>query len=100
MDMGKCIWVSSRRITQGKIEEYKQTWEQHWWPKGLLRVYWMQSIADKHEMMGLSVWASKEAMDAAKNQEIEKQRGKSGEPFVEKVNSITIYEAQEYLPPT
>ncbi|OGD45610.1 hypothetical protein A3K70_00705 [Candidatus Bathyarchaeota archaeon RBG_16_48_13] len=97
--MSKCIWLSSRRIKEGMMEQYKKTWEQHWWPKGLIRVYWMVSTEDANEMLGLSVWESREDMENAKKQETEKRRGRAGEPYVEKVNWIRIYEVQEYLPP-
>jgi heme-degrading monooxygenase HmoA len=94
------VWISSRRIKKGKMEEYKKTWEQHWWPKGLKRVFWLVSMEDENEMIGLSVWESREAIDEAKKQEIEKARGRSGEPYVEKFHSKRIYNAQEYLPPS
>lgn len=93
------VWIASRRIKEGAREEYKKTWEQHWWPRGLLRVYWMVSVDDPNEIIGMSIWESLDAIKEAKSQEVEKERGRAGERFVEKVNSIKVYEAQEFLPP-
>ena len=57
------VWVTTRRIRPGTLEEFEGAWRPEPAPRGLRRAfaYWSE---DGQEITGVSFWDSEEACDA------------------------------------
>ena len=57
------VWVTTRRIRPGTLEEFERAWRPDPYPQGLRRAYayWSE---DGQEITGVSFWDSKEACDS------------------------------------
>ena len=67
------VWVTTRRIRPGSLEEFEGTWRPDPYPEGLRRAfaYWSE---DGQEITGVSFWDSEEACDSWRTSESEAQR--------------------------
>ncbi|MFF9909322.1 antibiotic biosynthesis monooxygenase [Streptomyces sp. NPDC013457] len=79
------VWVTTRRITPGALEEFEQAWRPGFSPDGLHKAYayWTE---DGQEITGVSLWDSKEACDAWRSSDAERQRRETMAPFVVEEN--------------
>ena len=75
------VWVTTRRIRPGTLEDFEGAWRPAPCPQGLRRAfaYWSE---DGQEITGLSFWDSKEACDSWRASESEAQRRAAMAPYV------------------
>ncbi|MEV0183357.1 hypothetical protein AB0I54_29285 [Streptomyces sp. NPDC050625] len=75
------VWVTTRRIQQGTLEEFERAWRPAPAPKGLRRAfaYWSE---DGQEITGVSFWESQEACDSWRTSDAEEQRRAAMAPYV------------------
>ncbi|MFG2289710.1 hypothetical protein ACGFOU_27015 [Streptomyces sp. NPDC048595] len=75
------VWVTTRRIKPGTLEDFERAWRPHPYPRALRRAYayWSE---DGHEITGVSFWDSKEACDAWRASDEEQRRRAAMAPFV------------------
>ncbi|WP_367325508.1 antibiotic biosynthesis monooxygenase [Streptomyces sp. HUAS ZL42] len=75
------VWVTTRRIQPGALDDFERAWRPASHPQGMHRAfaYWSE---DGQQITGVSFWASKEACDAWRSSESEAQRRAAMAPFV------------------
>ncbi|MET7718760.1 antibiotic biosynthesis monooxygenase [Streptomyces sp. NPDC005407] len=75
------VWVTTRRIKPGTLEEFERAWRPGSTPHGLRRAYayWSE---DGQEITGVSFWDSREACDSWRTSDGEKQRRDAMAPYV------------------
>lgn len=75
------VWVTTRRLQPGTLEEFERAWRPAPAPQGLLRAYayWSE---DGQEITGVSIWDSEEACDSWRASEPEAQRRTAMAPYV------------------
>jgi heme-degrading monooxygenase HmoA len=75
------VWVTTRRLRPGALEEFEKAWRPAQYPQGMRRAfaYWSE---DGQEITGVSFWESKEACDSWRTSEPEAQRRAAMAPYV------------------
>ncbi|MEU8436965.1 antibiotic biosynthesis monooxygenase [Streptomyces sp. 3211.6] len=75
------VWVTTRRIEPGKLEEFERAWRPGTLPDGLRHAYayWSE---DGQEITGVSLWDSRQACDAWRSSDAEKRRREVMAPYV------------------
>lgn len=75
------IWVTTRRIRPGTLEEFERAWRPEPYPQGLRQAYayWSE---DGQEITGVSFWDSREDCDAWRNSDAEMRRREAMKPYV------------------
>ncbi|PZG22089.1 hypothetical protein [Nonomuraea aridisoli] len=75
------VWVTTRRIRPGTLEEFERAWRPDPYPRGLRQAYayWSE---DGQEITGVSFWDSKEDCDAWRTSEGEAHRREVMAPYV------------------
>ncbi|MER6385783.1 hypothetical protein [Streptomyces sp. NPDC001250] len=75
------VWVTTRRIRPGTLEDFEKAWRPAGHPQGMRRAfaYWSE---DGQEITGVSFWDSKEACDSWRASESEAQRRTAMAPYV------------------
>ncbi|MEU8528804.1 MULTISPECIES: antibiotic biosynthesis monooxygenase [Streptomyces] len=75
------VWVTTRRIKPGTLEEFERAWRPAIHPAGLRRAfaYWSE---DGSEITGVSVWDSQDACEAWRSSDTERERREVMAPFV------------------
>ncbi|MFF3247279.1 hypothetical protein ACFYWY_26965 [Streptomyces sp. NPDC002870] len=75
------VWVTTRRIKPGTLEEFEGAWRPASAPHGLRRAYayWSE---DGQEITGVSFWDSREACDSWRTSDGERQRRAAMAPYV------------------
>ncbi|MFF0065252.1 antibiotic biosynthesis monooxygenase [Streptomyces sp. NPDC005279] len=75
------VWVTTRRIKPGALEEFEGAWRPAPSPQGLRRAfaYWSE---DGQEITGVSFWDTREACDAWRASEAETRRREAMAPYV------------------
>jgi heme-degrading monooxygenase HmoA len=75
------VWVTTRRLRPGTLEEFERAWRPDPSPKGLRRAfaYWS---GNGQEITGVSFWDSEEACDSWRASEPEAQRRAAMAPYV------------------
>ncbi|MEW2085280.1 antibiotic biosynthesis monooxygenase [Streptomyces sp. NPDC005283] len=75
------VWVTTRRIKPGALEEFERAWRPAPSPQGLRRAfaYWSE---DGQEITGVSFWDTREACDAWRASEAETRRREAMAPYV------------------
>ncbi|WP_329112884.1 antibiotic biosynthesis monooxygenase family protein [Streptomyces sp. NBC_01353] len=75
------VWVTTRRIKPGTLEEFERAWRPGFSPDGLRRAlaYWSE---DGQEITGVSFWDSQEACDAWRSSDAERERREVMAPYV------------------
>ncbi|MEV0690341.1 MULTISPECIES: hypothetical protein [unclassified Streptomyces] len=75
------VWVTTRRIRPGTLEDFEKEWRPEPAPQGLRRAYayWSE---DGQEITGVSFWDSRETCDAWRSSEAEAQRRAAMAPYV------------------
>ncbi|MBT2477554.1 antibiotic biosynthesis monooxygenase [Streptomyces sp. ISL-94] len=76
-----CVWVTTRRIEPGALEDFERAWRPGTHPDGMRRAfaYWSE---DGQEITGVSLWDSRDACDAWRSSDAEKQRREAMAPYV------------------
>jgi hypothetical protein len=75
------VWVTTRRLRPGTLEDFERAWRPDPYPQGLHRAfaYWSE---DGQEITGVSFWDSREACDSWRVSEPEAQRRGAMAPYV------------------
>ncbi|MET9375193.1 antibiotic biosynthesis monooxygenase [Streptomyces sp. NPDC003035] len=75
------VWVTTRRVEPGTLEDFERAWRPGFAPDGMLRAlaYWSE---DGQEITGVSIWASREACDAWRSSDAERERREAMAPYV------------------
>jgi heme-degrading monooxygenase HmoA len=75
------VWVTTRRIRPGALQDFEQAWRPDTHPEGMRRAfaYWSE---DGQEITGVSFWDSKEACDSWRASDSEAQRRARMAPHV------------------
>ncbi|MFC9294825.1 antibiotic biosynthesis monooxygenase [Streptomyces sp. NPDC057011] len=76
-----CVWVTTRRIKEGTLEEFERAWRPETRPEGMRGAfaYWSE---DGQEVTGVSLWDSRQACDAWRSSDAEKRRREVMGPYV------------------
>ena len=87
------VWVTTRRLRPGTLEEFEGAWRPGQRPEGLQRAfaYWSP---DGREVTGVSFWDSREACDRWCASEAESERRQAMAPYVEE-ETEAFYEGRE-----
>ncbi|WP_374776922.1 hypothetical protein OG756_33385 [Streptomyces sp. NBC_01310] len=75
------VWVTTRRIKAGTLEEFERAWRPASHPDGIRGAfaYWSE---DGQEITGVSLWDSREACDAWRTSDAEERRREVMAPYV------------------
>ncbi|MET9079305.1 hypothetical protein [Streptomyces sp. NPDC004232] len=75
------VWVTTRRIRPGTLDDFERAWRPATRPRGMRRAfaYWSE---DGQEITGVSFWESQETCDAWRTSEPETQRRAAMAPYV------------------
>ncbi|MFD7441645.1 antibiotic biosynthesis monooxygenase [Streptomyces sp. NPDC059909] len=75
------VWVTTRRIKPGTLQDFERAWRPGTPPGGMLRAYayWSE---DGQEITGVSFWDSKESCDSWRSSDAERQRREAMAPYV------------------
>lgn len=75
------VWVTTRRIQPGTLEDFENAWRPAGRPQGMHRAfaYWSE---DGQEITGVSFWDSEEACASWRSSELEAQRRAAMAPYV------------------
>ena len=75
------VWMTTRRIKPGTLASFERAWRPDTHPDGMLRAYAYWSD-DEQQIIGVSVWDSKESCDAWRASEAEARRREAMVPYV------------------
>jgi heme-degrading monooxygenase HmoA len=75
------VWMTTRRIRPGTLQEFRRAWRPDPSPEGLHNAYayWSE---DEQEVIGVSFWDSKETCDAWRASPAEARRREAMAPCV------------------
>jgi heme-degrading monooxygenase HmoA len=87
------VWVTTRRIKPGSLEDFEDAWRPQRRPEGMDRAfaYWSP---EGDEVMGVSFWDSKEACDRFRGSDEEARRREAMGPYIES-ETEAFYEGRE-----
>jgi heme-degrading monooxygenase HmoA len=75
------VWITTRRIKPGTRHEFEQAWRPAEFPEGMQRAYELWS-EDDQEIVGVSIWDSRESCERYRLSDVEDRRRTAMEPFV------------------
>ena len=82
------VWVTTRQIKEGALEDLRQAWEPPKPPEGMTRAFeWVG--ADERTVVGVSHWDSEESCDSYRSSAAEAERRERMAPYVESEVSAT-----------
>ena len=92
------VWVTTRRVKPGTLEDFERAWRPEQHPEGMERAfaYWS---TDGREVMGVSFWESKATCDRWRASDAEARRRQAMAPYVEE-ESEAFYEGGELTIPS
>ena len=87
MDEGRdVVWITTRRIKEGAYDDFREAWRPKDFPDGMLTAY--ECFSDERDVIvGFSTWSSTESLDAYRASDVEADRRRAMEPFVEDESS-------------
>jgi heme-degrading monooxygenase HmoA len=75
------VWMTTRRIKPGTLAEFEGAWRPGRHPEGMLSAYGYWSD-DEQQVIGVSLWASRQSCDAWRASEAEGRRRAAMAPYV------------------
>ena len=91
------VWVTTRRIRDGALDELRRAWEPPEPPDGMTRAFeWVAD--DGRTIVGVSHWTDLEACERYRASDAEAERRERMAPYVESEESQT-YEGRELTIP-
>ena len=91
------VWVTTRRIKEGALEDLRRAWEPPEPPEGMARAFeWVS--ADGRTVIGVSHWGSEESCERYRSSDAEAERRERMAPYVESEESAT-YSGRELTIP-
>ena len=91
------VWMTTRRIKPGTLAQFEWAWRPDTHPDGMLRAYAYWSD-DEQQIIGVSVWDSKESCDAWRASEAEARRREAMAPLVVDEQEL-FYRGRELIVP-
>jgi hypothetical protein len=92
------VWVTTRRIKEGALEELRTAWEPPAPPEGMTRAFeWVG--ADGRTVVGVSHWDSEDSFERYRSSAAEAERRERMAPYVESEESAT-YSGRELSIPS
>lgn len=91
MSREKYLWLTSRTIKPDRLDDFKEAWVPKRKPKGLITAYLCVSDKDGNELIGISVWSSREACQDYMHSSKEKERRAAMRPLIESVDWVGFY---------
>ncbi|MGH3035635.1 MAG: hypothetical protein ACRDMU_00510 [Gaiellaceae bacterium] len=83
------VWVTTRRIKDGALDDLRRAWEPPEPPEGMTRAFeWVSE--DGRTVVGVSHWTSSEACERYRASGAEEGRRSRMAPFVESEDSMTF----------
>lgn len=91
------VWVTTRRIREGALDDLRRAWEPPEHPEGMMRAF--EWVGDGgRTVVGVSHWSGKEAYERYRASEAEAERRERMAPYVESEESKT-YSGRELTIP-
>ena len=75
------VWITTRTLKPGVRDEFSRAWRPSEFPEGMLRAYECYS-PDGNEVVGISIWDSRESRERYRLSGIETKRREAMAPFV------------------
>jgi heme-degrading monooxygenase HmoA len=75
------VWMTTRRIKPGTLAEFERAWRLDRHPEGMLTAYAYWSD-DEQQIIGVSMWASRQSCDAWRASDAEARRRAAMAPYV------------------
>ena len=75
------VWMTTRRIKPGTLAEFERAWRPDRHPEGMLTAYAYWSD-DGQQIIGVSLWASRQSCDAWRASDAEARRRAAMAPYV------------------
>lgn len=92
------VWITTRRIKPGTYEEFRTAWRPATFPPGMVWAYECFA-ADRHEVVGISIWDSLASREAYRLSATETERRRAMAEYVESETS-GVYTGRELtIPP-
>ena len=91
------VWMTTRRIKPGMRTDFERAWRPAEFPEGMLRAYELWS-EDGEEIVGLSIWSSRQLCERYRSSEVEARRREAMAPYVLEERSST-YDGRELTIP-
>src|SRR5688572_29329335 len=91
------VWVTTRRIKPGTLDQFRRAWRPEGSPDGLAAAfaYWSD---DGSQVTGVSLWTSKASCDQWRSSDAEQRRRQAMAELVED-ESEGFYDGVELSPP-
>ena len=91
------VWVTTRRIREGALEDLRRAWEPPEPPEGMTRAFeWV--AADGRTVVGVSHWDSEDSCERYRSSDAEAERRKRMTPYVESEESTTYVGRELSIP--
>ena len=87
------IWITTRTITPGTLEEFRQAWKPKAFPDGMLHAYEGDGT-DRSDIVGIAIFESRQSLDEYRLSEVEAERREAMAPYVETESSV-VYDGRE-----
>ena len=82
------VWVTTRRIKEGALDDLRRAWEPAEPPEGMRRAFeWVGS--DGRTIVGVSHWDSEDSCQRYRSSDAEAERRERMAPYVESEESAT-----------
>lgn len=92
------VWVTTRRIKEGTLDDLRRAWEPPEQPEGMTRAFeWVSD--DGRTVVGVSHWTDSAACERYRASDAEEERRSRMAPFVESEDSRT-YSGRELSIPS
>jgi heme-degrading monooxygenase HmoA len=91
------VWTTTRRIKPEARDEFERAWRPAEFPSGLLRAYVLYA-EDGDEVVGVSIWDSRESCERYRGSDVEARRREAMAPFVLEERSSTYVGRELAIP--
>jgi hypothetical protein len=91
------VWVTTRRIKEGTLDDLRQAWEPPEPPDGMTRAFeWVSD--DGRTVIGVSHWTAAESCERYRGSNAEEERRARMAPYVESEESQTYLGRELTIP--
>ena len=87
------VWITTRTITPGTYEQFREAWRPKEFPEGMLWAYECFS-EEANQVIGMSIWDSMESRERYRLSNVETERRQAMAPYVE-AESSGVYLGRE-----
>jgi hypothetical protein len=87
------VWITTRRIKPGTYEQFREAWRPKDFPQGMVWAYECYA-RDRDEVVGISIWDSLASREAYRTSDVEAERRRAMEPYVES-ETAGVYAGRE-----